>query len=357
MIEAGVLCVPGYQGDDQSVDTLVAEANKIGMPVMVKAAAGGGGRGMRLVNDAAELESAIDLAQSEAKNAFGSSELIIEKAVIRPRHVEIQVFADKAGNTVYLGERDCSIQRRHQKVVEEAPCPVMTPELREAMGRAAVDAAKAVDYVGAGTVEFCSMRPVSSISEMNTRLQVEHPVTEMVTGYDLVEWQIRVARGETLPALQEDIELFGHAIEVRLYAEDPAAGFLPSTGDIKLFNQPAGEGVRVDAGVETGDEVTPFYDAMVAKIITYGETREDARMKMRSALQNTALFGPENNRDFLIDVMNQDEFVQGQATTAFIGDNYGESFMPRAVTSADMAVAALRNMSLRWRHTTARPHR
>ena len=223
MIEAGVPCVPGYQGDDQSLVTLVAEAKSVGLPVMVKAAAGGGGRGMRLVHEASELESAIGLAQSEAQNAFGSSELIIEKAVVRPRHVEIQVFADKAGNTVYLGERDCSIQRRHQKVVEESPCPVMTSQLREAMGTAAVEAAKAVGYVGAGTVEFLLDEAGEFyFLEMNTRLQVEHPVTEMVTGYDLVEWQIRVARGEDLPAEQADIDLFGHAIEVRLYAEDPS---------------------------------------------------------------------------------------------------------------------------------------
>ncbi len=340
MIDAGVPCVPGYQGDDQKISTLVAEAEKIGLPVMVKAAAGGGGRGMRLVHELSELETAIDMAQSEAKNAFGSSELIIEKAVMRPRHVEIQVFADKAGNTVYLGERDCSIQRRHQKVVEEAPCPVMTPELREAMGKSAVEAAKAVNYVGAGTVEFLLDEAGEFyFLEMNTRLQVEHPVTEMVTGYDLVEWQIRVARGEDLPAEQEDIELFGHAIEVRLYAEDPASGFLPSTGAVKLFTQPQGPGIRVDAGVETGDEVTPFYDAMVAKLITYGDTREDARLKMRSALQGTALFGPENNRDFLIDVMDRDEFISGAATTAFIADNYGDAFTPAEVTSADLASA------------------
>ena len=340
MIDAGVTCVPGYQGDDQRVSTLVAEAEKIGLPVMVKAAAGGGGRGMRLVHEVSELETAIDMAQSEAKNAFGSSELIIEKAVMRPRHVEIQVFADKAGNTVYIGERDCSIQRRHQKVVEEAPCPVMTPELREAMGKSAVEAAKAVNYVGAGTVEFLLDEAGEFyFLEMNTRLQVEHPVTEMVTGYDLVEWQIRVARGEDLPAEQEDIELFGHAIEVRLYAEDPASGFLPSTGAIKLFTQPQGPGIRVDAGVETGDEVTPFYDAMVAKLITYGVTREDARLKMRSALRGTALFGPENNRDFLIDVMDRDEFISGAATTAFIADNYGDAFTPAEIISADLASA------------------
>ena len=341
MIDASVPCVPGYQGNDQSNATLIAEANKIGMPVMVKAAAGGGGRGMRLVHDASDLESAIELAQSEAQNAFGSSELIIEKAVVRPRHVEIQVFADKSGNTIYLGERDCSIQRRHQKVVEEAPCPVMTPELREAMGQAAIEAAKAVDYVGAGTVEFLLDEAGEFyFLEMNTRLQVEHPVTEMVTGYDLVEWQIRVARGETLPAEQDDIELFGHAIEVRLYAEDPTAGFLPSTGDITLFSMPEGAGIRVDSGVETDDEVTPFYDAMIAKVITYGETREDARLKMVSALREMALFGPENNRDFLIDVLGQDQFIAGEATTAFIGDNYGDAYSPRTVSTSDLAVAA-----------------
>ncbi len=341
MIDASVPCVPGYQGNDQSNATLIAEANKIGMPVMVKAAAGGGGRGMRLVHDASDLESAIELAQSEAQNAFGSSELIIEKAVVRPRHVEIQVFADKSGNTIYLGERDCSIQRRHQKVVEEAPCPVMTPELREAMGQAAVEAAKAVDYVGAGTVEFLLDEAGEFyFLEMNTRLQVEHPVTEMVTGYDLVEWQIRVARGETLPAEQDDIELFGHAIEVRLYAEDPTTGFLPSTGGITLFSMPEGADIRVDSGVETDDEVTPFYDAMIAKVIAYGETREDARLKMLSALRETALFGPENNRDFLIDVLGQDQFIAGEATTAFIGDNYGDAYSPRPVSTSDLAVAA-----------------
>ena len=351
MIEAGVPCVPGYQGDDQSLAILLTEAKGVGLPVMVKAAAGGGGRGMRLVHEASELESAIGLAQSEAQNAFGSSELIIEKAVVRPRHVEIQVFADKAGNTVYLGERDCSIQRRHQKVVEESPCPVMTSQLREAMGTAAVEAAKAVGYVGAGTVEFLLDEAGEFyFLEMNTRLQVEHPVTEMVTGYDLVEWQIRVARGEDLPAEQADIDLFGHAIEVRLYAEDPSAGFLPSTGPIKLFATPEGEGVRIDSGVETGDEVTPFYDAMVAKLITYGETREDARLKMRSALRDTALFGPLNNRDFLLDVLDRPDFIHGAATTAFIDDNFGDAFLPPGVSSSDLAVAAATQHVLAMEH-------
>ncbi len=327
MIKAGVPCIPGYQGEDQSIETLVAEAEAIGLPVMVKAAAGGGGRGMRLVTERAQLEKAIGLAQSEAENAFGSRELIIEKAVLRPRHVEVQVFADQHGNVIHLGERDCSIQRRHQKVVEESPCPVMTPELRAAMGAAAVEAARAVNYVGAGTVEFLlDADRHFYFLEMNTRLQVEHPVTEMVTGYDLVEWQLRVARGEQLPANQEDIELFGHAIEVRLYAEDPATGFLPSTGPVRLFSVPGRDGIRVDSGVESGDEVSPFYDAMVAKVIAHGETREDARVRLLAALRETALLGLRNNRDFLVDVIDQPVFASGEATTAFIGDHYGDSF-------------------------------
>ncbi len=342
MIDAGVPCVPGYQGDDQSLETLTAEAKKIGMPVMVKAAAGGGGRGMRLVDDVTQLATSIELAQSEAENAFGSRELIIEKAIIRPRHVEIQVFADTHGNVVYLGERDCSIQRRHQKVVEEAPCPVMTPELRERMGQAAVEAARAVDYVGAGTVEFLLDADGSFyFLEMNTRLQVEHPVTELVTGFDLVEWQLRVARGEALPAVQEDIELFGHAIEVRLYAEEPERGFLPATGPVDYFGVPALSGVRVDAGIETGDEVSPFYDAMVAKIMAVGDTREDARQRLIQALQGSALFGVGNNRDFLIDVLGRQAFIDGAATTAFIGDHYGDAFDAVEPDSKILAAAAV----------------
>lgn len=342
MIAADVPCIPGYQGDDQSIDVLVCEAEKIGLPVMVKAAAGGGGRGMRLVSERSQLESAIGLAQSEADNAFGSRELIIEKAVLRPRHVEIQVFADQHGNVIHLGERDCSIQRRHQKVVEESPCPVMTPTLREAMGSAAVEAARAVDYVGAGTVEFLLDEGGDFyFLEMNTRLQVEHPVTELVTGFDLVEWQLRVARGEALPVEQRDIELFGHAIEVRLYAEDPAAGFLPSTGPVHTFNVPGRDGLRVDAGVASGDEVSPYYDAMVAKIIAYGETREDARIRLLTSLRESALLGLRSNRDFLIDVLDQPEFAAGEATTAFIGDNYGERFTPASLSSESLAAAAV----------------
>jgi len=342
MLAAGVPCVPGYQGDDQSVATLVAESQQIGMPVMVKAAAGGGGRGMRLVEDITQLQSAIEFAQSEAENAFGSKELIIEKAVIRPRHVEIQVFADRHGNVIHLGERDCSIQRRHQKVVEESPCPVMTPPLREAMGSAAVEAARAVDYVGAGTVEFLLDEGGDFyFLEMNTRLQVEHPVTELVTGFDLVEWQLRVARGEPLPVTQEQVALQGHAIEVRLYAEDPSQGFLPSTGPVRLFHCPDREGVRVDTGVVSGDQVSPFYDAMVAKIIGYGTNREDARLRLIAALSESALLGLSNNRDFLISALGNASFVSGEATTAFIGEQYGDSFAREAIPAHFFAAGAI----------------
>ena len=342
MLAAGVPCIPGYQGESQDEATLVSEAEAIGMPVMLKAAAGGGGRGMRLVEDVTQLAASMALAKSEAENAFGSGELIIEKAVLQPRHVEIQVFGDGHGNVIHLGERDCSVQRRHQKVVEESPCPVMTEELRAAMGAAAVEAARAVNYVGAGTVEFLLDQSGDFyFLEMNTRLQVEHPVTEMVTGLDLVEWQLRVARGEPLPASQEDVALTGHAIEVRLYAEEPEQGFLPSTGPIHLFSLPEGEGLRVDAGVETGDAVSPFYDAMVAKVIGYGDTREDARRRLLTGLEEGALLGLGNNRDFLIDVLDRPAFIAGEATTAFIAENYGDHFSREETPSSVVAAAAV----------------
>lgn len=354
MIAAGVPCIPGYQGEDQSIETLEREAAAVGLPVMVKAAAGGGGRGMRLVEDMAELASAIVMAQSEALNAFGSAELIIEKAVVRPRHVEIQVFADQHGNVIHLGERDCSIQRRHQKVIEEAPCPVMTAPLREAMGNAAVEAAKAVNYVGAGTVEFLlDESGAFYFLEMNTRLQVEHPVTEAVTGLDLVEWQLRVARGETLTIQQEDVVLLGHAIEVRLYAEDTAAGFLPSTGSVDLWHVPERTDLRVDSGVETGDQISPFYDPMVAKIITYGDTREDARSKMVAALKASALLGVSNNRDFLIDALQQEDFINGGATTAFIAEHYGDNFTAQLHPIDALSMAAVVQHKLAQAHFQA----
>lgn len=342
MIAAGVPCVPGYQGKDQSDATLLAEAGAVGFPIMVKAATGGGGRGMRLVDDPAKLADAIRLARSEAENAFGSGELILERAILRPRHVEVQVFADAHGGCVHLGERDCSVQRRHQKVIEEAPCPVMTPELRSKMGAAAVAAAKAVDYRGAGTVEFLlDESGAFYFLEMNTRLQVEHPVTEEVTGLDLVALQLNVAMGHPLGMTQNDVTLTGHSIEIRLYAENPDKGFLPSTGPIRLWSEPTGAGVRTDAGIETGGEVSPFYDPMLAKIIATGANRDEARKRLIAALERTVLIGPKNNRAFLIDALAQDGFASGEATTAFIAETYGkDGFKMVEAEQADYALAA-----------------
>lgn len=345
MIEADVPCVPGYEGEDQSDKVLVAEGKKIGFPIMVKAAAGGGGRGMRLVEAADGLEAAISTARSEAENAFGSGELILEKAIVKPRHVEIQVFADSHGNVVHLGERDCSVQRRHQKVIEEAPCPVMTPDLRAAMGKAAVDAAKSIHYRGAGTVEFLLDADGSFyFLEMNTRLQVEHPVTEEVTGLDLVALQIKVAEGDRLGMTQEDVTLSGHAIEVRLYAEDPTNGFLPSTGTVACFNQLARAGVRYDTGIRGGQEISPFYDPMIAKLITTGPTREAARKLMVEALTDTALFGPKTNRDFLIACLEKQDFISGDFSTAFIAENFTDEELAAPVADAtSLAILAVRH--------------
>jgi len=349
MIEAGVPCVPGYQSDDQSEGVLIREAKRVGFPLMVKAAAGGGGRGMRLVHTVDALPDALRQARSEAENAFGSGDLILERAIVRARHVEMQVFADAHGTVLHFGERDCSVQRRHQKIIEEAPCPVMTRELRAAMGNAAVEAARAVDYRGAGTVEFL-LGPDGEFYflEMNTRLQVEHPVTEAITGLDLVELQIRVARGEPLGIRQEDVTFSGHAIEVRLYAEDPDAGFLPSTGPIHLFHPPSGAGIRVDSGVATGGQISPYYDPMVAKIVAHGASREDARKRLVRALQDTALLGPRSNRDFLIDALQKESFVEGSATTAFIAETYGTAaFASGEPDLPDLAVAAVIQHRLR----------
>lgn len=341
MRDAGVPCVPGYEGAGQSTGQLLEAAESIGFPLMVKAAAGGGGRGMRLVAAREDLEDALSLAASEAHSAFGSGELILEKAIVEPRHVEIQIFADQLGHVVHLGERDCSIQRRHQKVVEESPCPIMTPSLREAMGQAAVDAARSIGYVGAGTVEFLLDQAGDFFFlEMNTRLQVEHPVTELVTGLDLVALQFSVAQGKALPFSQCDVSLRGHAVEVRLYAEDPANDFLPSTGKVSLWRPPEAEGVRVDYGIETGQQISPFYDSMVAKIIAWGQTRDDALRRLKRALQNTVLFGPQTNRDFLISVLDDPVFVQGKATTAFI-DELTESATTPTVATITAAGAAL----------------
>ncbi|MDE4132844.1 acetyl-CoA carboxylase biotin carboxylase subunit [Phaeobacter sp. QD34_3] len=339
MIVAGVPCVPGYEGEDQSAEVLAAEVARIGYPVMIKAAAGGGGRGMRLVEAPADFASALGLAQSEALSAFGSDEVILEKAVIRPRHVEIQVFADRDGHTIHLGERDCSVQRRHQKVVEEAPSPALDEDLRARMGAAAVEAARAIGYVGAGTVEFLlDDSGAFYFLEMNTRLQVEHPVTELVTGLDLVALQIRVADGQPLGISQQDVALTGNAIEVRLYAEDPAQDFLPQAGRIALWQAPKGAGIRVDAGITSGQEVSPYYDPMLAKLIAHGATRAEALERLIGALKDLTLFGPASNRDFLLQVLSHPEFAAGQATTGFIADHLSEAVEP--LGSAEIALAA-----------------
>jgi len=348
MIAAGVPCVPGYEGRDQSDAALLAEGAKIELPLMVKAAAGGGGRGMRLVHRAEDLANALKLARAEAESAFGSGELILEKAIIKPRHVEVQVFADSQGNTLYLGERDCSVQRRHQKVVEEAPCPIMTPELRAKMGEAAVNAAKSVNYRGAGTVEFLlDARGEFYFLEMNTRLQVEHPVTEMITGLDLVALQIQVAQGLPLGLTQSDITLDGHAIEVRLYTEDPSQDFLPASGPVDLWRPGSGVGVRVDSGIQSGQSISPFYDPMVAKLIGYGPTREVARLRLIGALRETAFFGIPNNLKFLIQCLEKQQFIDGEATTAFIAEAFSEEDLQSLPASfADSAVAAVIDLSL-----------
>lgn len=342
MLDAQVPCIPGYQSEDQSDDTLLAAAAEIGVPIMVKAAAGGGGRGMRLVTTMEEFIPALAAARSEAENAFGSAELILEKAVMQPRHVELQVFGDSQGNVIHLGERDCSVQRRHQKVVEEAPCPVMSPELRAAMGAAAVAAAKSISYVGAGTVEFLlDADEQFYFLEMNTRLQVEHPVTELVTGLDLVDLQLHVAQGGALPCTQEEVGLRGHAIEVRLYAEDTLNDFLPASGQAIAWEPPVGVGIRVDHGLFPGQMVSPFYDPMVAKIIAYGEDRATARRRLIRALRQTVLFGISTNREFLIDVLERESFANGEATTAFIAEEFPDGIQEASPQERELSIAAL----------------
>ena len=339
MATAGVPCVPGYHGAGQSLRRFAEEAARIGYPIMVKAAAGGGGRGMRIVRAPETLDAALRVARAEAESAFGDGSLLLERALLSARHVEVQVFGDEHGAIIHLGERDCSIQRRHQKVIEEAPSPAVSPALRDAMGSAAVKAAAAVGYVGAGTVEFLLDRDERFyFLEMNTRIQVEHPVTECVTGVDLVRLQFRVAQGEPLPFAQADLALSGHAIEARLYAEDPAADFLPSNGTLAAWRAPAGEGVRVDAGVENGSAVTPFYDSMLAKIIAHGATREEARLRLLRALERTFVAGVVTNRDFLIETLRRPEFVEGRATTTFVGE---APFAPAAPSRKAIALAAI----------------
>src|SRR5215208_4785248 len=327
MEKAGVPVVPGYHGDLQDPKFLKDKAYRIGYPVLIKAVAGGGGKGMRRVDKHAEFDTALESATREGQSSFGDPRVLVEKYITAPRHIEMQVFADSHGNVIHLNERDCSLQRRHQKVIEEAPAPGMTADVREAMGRAATEAARAVGYQGAGTVEFIAdgargLRPDGFwFMEMNTRLQVEHPVTEAITGLDLVELQFRVAAGEALPLAQADVPIHGHAVEARLYAEDPERGFLPSTSKLATLELPSGEGIRVDSGVEAGMEVTPFYDPMIAKIIAHGANRAEALDRLAAALDRTLVAGPRTNAAFLAAICRAEPFRAGEFDTGFIDRN------------------------------------
>ena len=358
MIAAGVPCAPGYLGADQADATLVAEAKKLGYPLLVKAVAGGGGRGMRLVRHDSELQAAIEGARREATSAFGDGTLMLERLIDNGRHIEIQVFADAHGNAVHLGERDCTAQRRRQKVIEEAPSPVVSPQMRAQMGADAVAAALAVGYRGAGTVEFIvDADNHHYFLEMNTRLQVEHPVTECITGQDLVEWQLRVAAGEPLPLAQEDIMLSGHAIEVRLYAEDPYDGFAPQTGPVRYWRpeqalagrargQAAFGEVRIDAGIREGGEVTRYYDPMVAKLIAHGRDRTDAIRRLMAALDDAPLLGLRHNARFLRDLLDHPAFREARMHTTLIDQwqQAGEPLLQRPQPDAlawALAAAAL----------------
>jgi len=346
MEKAGVPVVPGYHGERQDAKFLKEKACEIGYPVLIKAVAGGGGKGMRRVDKHAEFDAALESAAREAQSAFGDPRVLIEKYVTAPRHVEMQVFADRHGNVIHLNERDCSLQRRHQKVIEEAPAPGMTAEVRAAMGRAATEAARAVGYEGAGTVEFIAdgaqgLRPNGFwFMEMNTRLQVEHPVTEAITGLDLVELQFRVAAGEALPLGQDDVRIDGHAAEARLYAEDPERNFLPSTGKLTALEFPGGEGVRIDTGVEAGSVVSPYYDPMIAKVIAHGHDRNEALERLATALGNTVVVGPHANAAFLKALVSHPEFRAGRFDTGFIDRNLGQlTRVDPAVENAAIAAA------------------
>jgi geranyl-CoA carboxylase alpha subunit len=340
MQKAGVPCVPGYQGADQSDAVMLAEAKKIGFPVMIKAVAGGGGRGMRLVADAAAFPDALRSARSEAQGAFGDPTVILERAIVDPRHIEIQVFGDRYGNAIHLGERDCSVQRRHQKLIEEAPSPKVTPELRARMGAVAVAAVKSIGYEGAGTLEFLvDQCGEFYFMEMNTRLQVEHPVTEAITGLDLVELQLRIAAGEPLGLKQEDVKFSGHAIEVRLCSEDANHDFMPQSGTMALWQMP--DGVRVEHALQSGSEIPPFYDSMIAKIISHGADRHEARGRLICGLEQTAAFGVTTNQGFLTSCLRHPGFAAGEATTAFIGNHRDELLASHADVNAAAALAAL----------------
>lgn len=347
MGSAGVPLVPGYHGDNQDPDFLHQQADAIGYPVLIKASAGGGGKGMRIVESSDAFLDALRSCQREAASSFGDDCVLIERYITKPRHIEIQVFGDQHGQYVYLFERDCSVQRRHQKVIEEAPAPGMTPERRQAMGEAAVAAARAVNYVGAGTVEFIAEQDGRFyFMEMNTRLQVEHPVTELITGHDLVEWQLRVADGQPLPARQQDLRIAGHAIEVRIYAENPDNDFLPSIGTLRTLRYPehaafAPGPVRIDSGVRQGSIISPFYDPMIAKVITHGADREQARRRLIRTLADTQIAGVHTNKTFLQRLLSDASFAQADLDTGLIPRRH-DALFPRidTVPAAVLALAA-----------------
>jgi len=345
MADAGVAVTPGYMGEKQDPDFLADQAAGIGYPVLIKAVAGGGGKGMRLVEDAADFTDALASCQREAASSFGNDHVLIEKYIQRPRHIEVQVFGDTHGTVIHLFERDCSVQRRHQKVIEEAPAPGMDEATRADLCAAAVRAAKAVDYVGAGTIEFIADASEGLradriwFMEMNTRLQVEHPVTEEITGVDLVEWQLRVASGEPLPKRQDELAINGWAMEARLYAEDPATGFLPSIGKLDLLQFGDGEGGRIDTGVVQGAEVSPFYDPMIAKVIASGKDRDEARTRLQQMLEKTAVWPVKTNASFLVKALDHPEFVTGDVDTGLIGRD-GEAMAEPPSPSADALTRA-----------------
>ena len=349
MSQAGVPTTPGYLGDDQSPERLKSAADAIGYPVLIKAVAGGGGKGMRKVDNAADFADALLSCQREAASSFGNDQVLLEKWVTNPRHIEVQVFGDSYGNVVHLFERDCSLQRRHQKVIEEAPAPGMDAETRAAVCQAAVNAARAVDYVGAGTIEFIADGSEGLkadriwFMEMNTRLQVEHPVTEEITGQDLVEWQLRVASGEKLPKSQDELSINGWAMEARLYAEDPAKGFLPSIGRLDTFEL-GDESVRIDTGVEQGAEISPFYDPMIAKVIAHGPTRDAARSALTQALDESAVWPLKTNAGFLVKALKHPDFIAARLDTGLIGRE-GEALMPPARPSDDALADAAASLT------------
>jgi 3-methylcrotonyl-CoA carboxylase alpha subunit len=352
MEQAGVPVVPGFHGELQDAKFLKQKAYETGYPVLIKAVAGGGGKGMRHVGRHADFDEALAGARREAKAAFGDERVLIEKYVSAPRHIEIQIIADRHGNTIHLNERDCSLQRRHQKVIEEAPAPGMSDDLRAAMGKAAVAAANAVAYEGAGTVEFIvdgsgGLKAGGFwFMEMNTRLQVEHPVTEAITGLDLVEWQFRIATGEKLPLTQDQVPLNGHAVEARLYAEDPERGFLPSTGRLLALQLGADEGVRVDSGVEAGSEITPFYDPLIAKLIAHGKDRDEALDRLAGALECAVVVGPRSNASFLAALCHAEEFRGGNFDTGFIDNLAAMGAAPQGLDKAAAALGAQKLVNL-----------